>query len=109
MDHLNQQALATLKEVMEDDFSLLINTFLQDSENRLKTLDSLVDSDNADAIRRAAHSFKGSCSNIGALLLASYCAELEKKGVSNDISNIQPELDRIKQEYQLVKDLLIKL
>jgi HPt (histidine-containing phosphotransfer) domain-containing protein len=109
MDHLDQQALATLKDVMEDDFSLLVNTFLQDSENRLKTLNSLIDSDNQDAIRRAAHSFKGSCGNVGAPILASLCAELEKKAVANDIDNIKHNIDLIKTEYEIVKSLLLGL
>jgi histidine phosphotransfer protein HptB len=109
MDHLDKQALSTLKDVMEDDFSLLINTFLQDSESRLKTLDSLIDSDNQDAIRRAAHSFKGSCSNVGAPALASLCAELEKKAVANDLDNIKQDIDSIKTEYEIVKGLLRSL
>jgi len=109
MDHLDQQALVTLKDVMEDDFALLINTFFQDSENRLKMLNSLIDSDNQDAIRRAAHSFKGSCSNVGAPLLASLCAVLEKKAVANDLDNIKQNIDVIKAEYEIVKALLLDL
>ena len=109
MDHLDRQALETLKEVMEDDFALLITTFLQDSENRIRSLNTLVKSDNADAVRRAAHSFKGSCSNIGAPLLASYCAVLEKKGVDNHLDDIQEDIDRIKVEYEIVKGLLLTL
>lgn len=109
MDHLDRQALEMLKEVMEDDFPLLITTFLQDSENRIRTLNALVNSDNADAVRRAAHSFKGSCKNIGANLLASYCADLEEKGAGNNVENIQDDLDRIKTEYQTVKSLLLSV
>jgi histidine phosphotransfer protein HptB len=109
MDHLDQEALTTLKDVMEDDFLLLINTFLQDSENRLKTLNSLIDSDNQDAIRRAAHSFKGSCSNVGAPALAFLCAELEKKAVANDLDKIKQDIDSIKTEYEIVKSLLLAL
>ena len=109
MDHLDRQALEALKDVMEDDFALLISTFLQDSENRIRTLNSLVKSDNADAVRRAAHSFKGSCSNIGAPLLASYCAVLEQKGGDNQLDNIEEDIDLIKTEYEIVKNLLMDL
>jgi histidine phosphotransfer protein HptB len=109
MDHLDRQALDVLKEVMEDDFSLLITTFLQDSENRIRTLSALIKSDNADSVRRAAHSFKGSCSNIGAILLASYCAVLEKKGAENNLDNIQDDIDLIKTEYEIVKELLLSV
>jgi histidine phosphotransfer protein HptB len=107
--HLDQEALAALKDVMEDDFSLLINTFLQDSENRLKTLDSLMDSNNQDAIRRTAHSFKGSCSNIGATRLAYLCAELENKGLENNLTGLKQDLDLIKSEYEIVKNFLLAM
>jgi histidine phosphotransfer protein HptB len=107
MEHIDQQALATLKEVMEDDVSLLIHTFLQDSDNRLKILKELVVTPDAESLRRTAHSFKGSCSNVGAPLLAIYCAELEKKGLNRDVTNLQSDLDKILIEYEQVKTLLL--
>lgn len=107
MEHIDQQALATLKEVMEDDFALLVHTFLQDSENRLKILKDLVAAPDAESLRRTAHSFKGSCSNVGAPLLASYCAELEKKGLKQDFTDLQSDLDKILNEYEQVKTLLL--
>ncbi len=107
MEHIDQQALATLKDVMEDDFTLLVHTFLQDSESRLKILNDLVAIPEADSLRRTAHSFKGSCSNVGAPLLASYCAELEKKGLNQDFTNLQSHLDKISKEYEQVKNLLL--
>lgn len=107
MEHIDQQALATLKDVMEDDFPLLVHTFLQDSENRIKILQSLTASPDADVIRRTAHSFKGSCSNVGALLLASYCADLEKKGLNQQVDNIQQDIDRIIIEFEQVKTSLL--
>jgi len=106
MDHLDQQTLSALKEVMGNDFSLLINTFLQDSETRLTTLRSLIDTEGYDAIRRAAHSFKGSCSNMGALLLASYCAELESNALNNSVANLDQDVERLGNEFETVKSLL---
>lgn len=107
MEHIDQQALITLKEVMEDDFALLIHTFLQDSENRLKILNDLVAAPDAESLRRTAHSFKGSCSNVGALLLAAYCAELEKKGLNQEFINLQSDLEKIQNEFEQVKTLLL--
>jgi HPt (histidine-containing phosphotransfer) domain-containing protein len=106
MEHLDQQAVATLKDVMEDDFPLLVHTFLQDSENRIKTLQSLIASPEAEVIRRTAHSFKGSCSNVGAILLASYCADLEKKGLNQQLATLEQDVERIIAEFEHVKGLL---
>ncbi len=73
MEHLDYDTLDTLKQVMEDDFSLLIDTFVQDSTSRISTLreiiqreamqNAVMQSPEADLIRRAAHSLKGSSSN----------------------------------------------
>lgn len=106
MDHIDQAAVLSLKEVMEDDFPLLMTTFLQDAEKRLILLSQLVGSDDADGIRRAAHSFKGSCGNVGAQLLASYCAHLEHKAANQDVGNIQEDVDRIREEFNLVKKII---
>jgi len=61
----------------------------------------------AESLRRTAHSFKGSCSNVGAPLLAAYCAELEKKGLNQEFTNLQPLLDKILIEFEQVKTLLL--
>lgn len=106
MDHLDHDNLTTLKQVMEDDFGLLIETFKQDSLERIKKLRELIPGKNADAIRRAAHSFKGSSSNIGAQRLSSLCAEMEKKALAGQLDDLAGDLQIIEQEYAVVQSLL---
>jgi histidine phosphotransfer protein HptB len=105
--HLSYDSLNSLKEVMEDDFSFLIETFIQDSEDRLAKLHDLVGSDNVDAIRRASHSFKGSCSNLGALRLASLCAALERKALDRNIADLGVDLAEIEEEFLIVKQMML--
>jgi HPt (histidine-containing phosphotransfer) domain-containing protein len=105
--HLSYDALNSLKEVMEDDFNFLIETFIQDSEDRLAKLHELVGGDDVDAIRRASHSFKGSCSNLGALRLASLCAESERKALNKDIANLGADLTEIEAEFMIVKQMML--
>lgn len=105
--HISYDALNSLKEVMEDDFNFLIDTFIQDSEDRLAKLHELVGGDDADAIRRASHSFKGSCSNLGALRLASLCAASERKALDKDIANLAADLAEIEAEFLMVKQLML--
>ena len=38
IDHLDTQTLNSLRQVMEDDFGLLIETFVQDSHERIRVL-----------------------------------------------------------------------
>ena len=106
--HLDYDAIKTLKEIMEDDFFLLIDTFFQDSDTRILTLRTLLHSTDSDAIRRAAHSFKGSCSNLGALYLADLCGALEHKAVAGNLNEINVDLGVIEEEYALVKKMLLE-
>jgi HPt (histidine-containing phosphotransfer) domain-containing protein len=105
--HLSYDALNSLKEIMEDDFNFLIETFIQDSQDRLEKLRGLVGSDDLDSVRRAAHSFKGSCSNLGALRLASLCAALERKAFVNDVVDLRIDLAEIEKEFLIVHQKML--
>ncbi len=104
--HIDYDALNALKEVMEDDFLLLVETFLADSKSRVASLQSLLHSTDSDAIRRAAHSFKGSCSNLGVLHLASLCGSLEHKALASNIENFAEDLRGIEEEFALIQKML---
>jgi len=106
MNHLDYPVLDSLKEVMEDDFVLLLETFIQDSNERIEKLQTLVTSDDKDAIRRAAHSFKGSCSNVGAAHLTTLCAALEKKALAGNLAQLSDDLAEIEAEFAQVRSLL---
>lgn len=109
MNHLDYPVLDSLKDVMEDDFVLLLETFIQDSNERIEKLQLLVITDDKDAIRRAAHSFKGSCSNIGATHLTTLCSDLEKKALAGDLARLGEDLAVIEQEFAQVRHLLHEL
>jgi HPt (histidine-containing phosphotransfer) domain-containing protein len=106
MEHLDYETLNTLKDVMEDDFALLIDTFIQDSTERIRTLGDVIQGTDADLIRRAAHSFKGSSSNIGAPQLSALCSSLEKKALDNNFDGLANDLADIEQEFAQVQQLL---
>ena len=61
--HLDRDVLSALQEVMEDGYPELLDTFLADAEERLSLLR---EADDADQVGAAAHSLKGSSSNMGA-------------------------------------------
>ena len=75
---LDRQMLAELRDIMEDEFSTLMETFLTESEKQYHAIESAMQQSDADLVRRAAHSLKGSCGNIGAASLQQQCAELEE-------------------------------
>jgi HPt (histidine-containing phosphotransfer) domain-containing protein len=99
--HLDPDVLSALREVMEDGFSTLIDTFLTDSKERLQRIKA----GDAAQIFEAAHSFKGSSSNMGALVLASLCHELEQLAKDNDLQGAGILVDKIEQEFDLIRPL----
>ena len=106
MEHLDLDALNTLKPVMEDDFPLLIDTFIQDSSSRIANLRQLIQGNDADLIRRMVHSFKGSSSNLGALQLAALCAAIEKKVLAGNFNGLAADLAELEHEFAQVEQSL---
>lgn len=83
-DYLNLSMISELREIMEDDFSVLYETFIADSEQKLQQLEQAFSLNDSESIRRLAHSLKGSCCNVGANKLADLCEVLENAARDND-------------------------
>lgn len=105
-DHIDTEMLNELKEVMEDDFEILINTFLTDSESRLEDVECAYDSLDGEKLRGSAHSFKGSCSNVGAAKLAEICKKVEELGKEDKPGEAGPLIEEIKTEFDAVRIIL---
>ncbi len=74
---LDDTTISSLREIMGEDFDDLLQTFISDAEVRMEALRQAVSSCDADALRKAAHSFKGSSVNVGARRLSEVCRMLE--------------------------------
>jgi HPt (histidine-containing phosphotransfer) domain-containing protein len=92
---------------MEAEYPLLLDTFVADSEERLRLLHEALRNGDGHELRLAAHSFKGSCSNMGAPLLAQLCKQLEDDSRSDTVLDDAPEvLEQIEREFAIVRILL---
>ncbi|SDS91474.1 HPt (histidine-containing phosphotransfer) domain-containing protein [Pseudomonas asplenii] len=100
--HLDYEVLSALQEVMEDEYPVLLETFLNDSEKRLGQLHQ---ADNRVELGLLAHSFKGSSSNMGALYLADLCRQLEEQAMQLPLIEVEELLGRIDREYEQVRHL----
>src|SRR5690554_168960 len=107
--HLDEEALAELKDVMEDEFDLLIQTYLNDSRSRIETLRQALADNEPDLFARAAHSFKGSSINIGAPRLGDICVEAEQVGKAGALEQGPAVLARIEAEFREVQARLRSL
>ncbi len=104
--HLDLDSLNELKGIMGDEFSLLVETFTNDSIVRIEGIQEAVKANDPEAIRRAAHSFKGSAGNMAAPRLTALCRSLEEMGYNGIVDGCQEILDDIKDEYAQVKEAL---
>ena len=102
--HVDRDVLDTLREVMEDGYPELLETFLADSESRLHELQ---DSTSAKALSDVAHSFKGSASNMGAIRLAALCQDLEShanekspQALAQLVADIHSEFADVRPVYE---------
>lgn len=102
--HVDRDVLGTLREVMEDGYTELLETFLADSESRLRELQI---STSAKALSDVAHSFKGSASNMGAVRLATLCQDLESnakdkspEALAQLVAEIQSEFADVRPVYE---------
>lgn len=100
--HLNRDVLSTLREVMEDEYPMLLDTFLADSEERLLLLRKAEDS---ITLMEVAHSFKGSSSNMGATRLAELCNELEQRAEQKKLAGIEKLVGEIDDEFAVIRPL----
>ena len=99
---LDDAALAELEDVMEDEFDTLVQTFLADSQARIVDLEQALARGNADQLVKAAHSFKGSCINIGAPWLSELCSRLEHAGKSGNLETAATVLESVVVEFSEV-------
>ncbi|WEK32491.1 MAG: Hpt domain-containing protein [Candidatus Pseudomonas phytovorans] len=98
--HIDHKVLRDLREVMEEGYLQLVQTFLDDSERRLSQLHA---AKSAEELGAAAHSFKGSSSNMGAVALAGLCQQLEDRARRPPLYGIEDLVNRIDQEYLVVQ------
>ncbi|MDR0279011.1 MAG: Hpt domain-containing protein [Paucimonas sp.] len=100
--HVDRKVLSDLQEIMEGNYLNLLETFLADSEDRLR---QLYKARNAEELGHAAHSFKGSCSNMGAVGLAELCRQLEQRIQQHSLFDIEHLILQISREFSVVRQI----
>ena len=82
---IDRATLDELREVMGDDIVELIDTYLDDTAQRLDELQQAVDNQ-PEVLVSVAHALKGSSANVGAREFADRCASVHRQAV-NDASD----------------------
>jgi CheY-like chemotaxis protein len=84
----------------------VIAAYVGDTPRQFETLLKAVRGEDADTVRRVAHSLKSASANVGADTLARLCKDLEQLGRSASILGAADLLSDMEQEFQAVRHSL---
>jgi HPt (histidine-containing phosphotransfer) domain-containing protein len=87
-------------ELSVEDTLELIENWLKDTPERILDLEKLVVGEDQSALRRTAHSLKGSSSLFGLTYLYSLCRELEQLAENNLRDNQPALIAQLKQSFE---------
>ena len=100
---LDPKALSQLLEVIGGDreaFKDLVQSFLDEGPELVNRLQRAVAANEADALRRAAHTLKGSAADFGAVTLTRLCREIEALGRAGEVAAASVKVEEAVREYQ---------
>jgi PAS domain S-box-containing protein len=86
----------------------LIDTFRRIAPLRLAALSKASAKGSASALERTAHSFLGSCANLGARYMADVCARLEQMGRAGSTAGARELIQALEEEYGAVQEALLE-
>ncbi|MBI4878566.1 MAG: Hpt domain-containing protein [Planctomycetes bacterium] len=107
---LDMSVVASLKELGgEDDpglFTDLVETFLADTPQRVRAIETAARDADAEGLMKAAHGLKSSAANLGAARLSALCRELEKAGRGGALEGVDRMAARLVKEYAAAEKAL---
>jgi CheY-like chemotaxis protein/HPt (histidine-containing phosphotransfer) domain-containing protein len=109
-DVLDRSIINGLKELREpgqpDPLKELVELFFKDAQPRLQLMEEAAAAGDLPTLGAAAHTLKGSASNLGARRLATLCASLEKQAKETETAKAAKTLAGVKAELERVRELL---
>lgn len=92
------------------DFMLeLVEAYISSTPELFTTIQQALETANASALQRAAHSLKSGSASFGALSFANQCKELEDMGKSGLLEGASQKFTELKVGYQEVVAALLVL
>ena len=77
----------------------LVSLFKRETPSQIEAIRAAITAGDAERLRKAAHSLKGSSANLGVRLVSVLGAELEKKGRSGTVEGAGALLAQLEREY----------
>ncbi len=109
MARLNMAQIAELKDLMEEAFADLIETYIGDADEKLPRLYAAIEASDALLCAEISHSLKGASANICAEDLSNLFKNIEDQARGDNLKQISCPLSDLQDEYQQVKGELLAL
>jgi histidine phosphotransfer protein HptB len=110
---IDPEAIENLRALTpEDPDSFLrdiIEIFLDDTPARLAELRKSLAENDRSTFTRAAHSIKGSASNLGAIQLRAISSELEQRGKTENVPDLASRVADLETAFAQVREELQQL
>jgi len=94
----------TLKGLMKDRFSFLIDTFINKTATQIEDLKSAVSNNDTDTIISITHAMKGSSGSVGAVTVHKLSKTYEDNARSGEFDGADNWPDLLEAEYNRYKD-----
>jgi CheY-like chemotaxis protein len=108
---LDSAVIGGLRDLREagqpDPLKELIELFLRDARGRLQKMELAIEQKDPSSLSSAAHTLKGSASNLGARHLAALCLALERQAKAGELGETANILLEVKSEFQAVEQKLL--
>ena len=99
INSLRQLAGAKAQELL----TKIANQYFEDSPERLKAIAQALETKNTEALRKAAHGFRSSSANLGAVIIAERCKELENMARAGEMPENREILTELEAAYAKAK------
>jgi len=107
---LDPSALDSYREFMGEDaqafIAVIISTFVESAPTLLANAEQAMGTGDQDTFVRAMHSLKSNSATLGATLLASLAAEMEREGRTDHWNSLGGKLAEAKEELVRVIEML---
>jgi two-component system, sensor histidine kinase and response regulator len=105
---LNYQEALDRMEGDKDLFGELIDIFLNDTPKYLESIRISLENGDFEGVKRAAHTLKGSASNIGAMNLCEYAFNTEIATRELHIENAKSSYELLLNEFEILKSYVLQ-
>lgn len=105
-DSIDTVELSNLKEVMEDEFEMLVSMYLDDTKKMIEQMDSAIQKNDIESLKIVSHTLKGSSSNMFVVGMSQLSKDMEDKARASELSSAQQLIPQLREEYEKVKGLL---